>query len=196
VKPNQVEDPDLLRLIAQSDKERSNDALSELYDRYSRLVYSLAIRIVGERSLAEEVVQDVFLRVWDKAYTYRVREAKVSTWLTSITRNRAIDILRRQSVRADYYLDGWDSKFLLNLQSSDHPETSAEINIRRERIISAIKMLPAEQLNALTLSYFMGLSHSQIAKKLNEPLGTVKTRIRLAMQKLKDILSEDKFSSG
>jgi RNA polymerase sigma-70 factor, ECF subfamily len=196
VKLNQVDDSDLIRLINQSEKKISNDALSELYDRYSRLVYSLAFHIVGDKALAEEVIQDVFFRVWDKSSTYRAEEAKVNTWLTSITRNRAIDILRKRSIRPEFYSDGWDVHSNITLQAPDNPELSAEINIRRERIIAAMKMLPVDQVDALTLSYFFGLSHKQIAEQLDEPLGTIKTRIRLAMRKLKDVLSEDQSMSG
>jgi RNA polymerase sigma-70 factor (ECF subfamily) len=191
VRLEQVDDTSLIRLIALSDKEISSDALSELYNRYSKLVYSLAIHIVGDKALAEEVIQDVFLRVWDKADTYRVEEAKVNTWLTSIARNRAIDVLRKRSVRPEYYSDRLELYSTLSLQSPDNTESSSEMNMRRDRIISAINILPKEQVEALTLSYFFGFSHNQIAEKLNEPLGTIKTRIRLAMQKLKDVLIEE-----
>jgi RNA polymerase sigma-70 factor (ECF subfamily) len=193
VKLDKVDDADLIRLIALADKEISGDALSELYDRYSKLIYSLAIHIVGDRALAEEVIQDVFFRVWDKASTYRIDEAKVNTWLTSIARNRAIDVLRKRSVRPEYYSDRLEISTNIYLQSSDNTESSSEVNMRRERIFSAMNMLPKEQVDALTLSYFFGLSHSQIAEKLNEPLGTIKTRIRLAMQKLKETLVDEQL---
>lgn len=187
----QVDDEILIRLISQSDKEVSGQALSELYDRYSRLVYSLAYHIVGDGAVAEEIIQDVFVRVWDKANTYRVNEAKVSTWLSSIARNRAIDVLRKQSVRPEHHSIGLDEVSYFELQAQNNPEESTEMSLRREKVHAAIKILPEEQLEALSLSYFYGLSHSQIADILDEPLGTIKTRIRLAMQKLKDHFIDD-----
>lgn len=183
-----IDDEILIRLISQSDKEISEYALSELYDRYGRLVYSLAIKIVGDSKVAEEVIQDVFLSVWNKADTYRRDEAKVSTWLTSIARNRSIDILRKQRVRPEHYSVGWDDVSYLAFDTPNDPEESTDKNLRRERIHNAINLLPDNQRQALTLSYFYGMSHSEISEKLNEPLGTVKTRIRLAMQKLRDHL--------
>lgn len=185
---NQIDDEILIRLISQSDKEISEYALSELYDRYSRLVYSLAIKIVGDNKIAEEIIQDVFLSVWNKANTYRLDEAKVRTWLTSIARNRAIDVLRKQRVRPEHYSIGWDDVSYQSFDTLKNPEETTEENIRRNRIHDAIKILPEEQRKALTLSYFYGMSHSEISEKLNVPLGTIKTRIRLAMQKLRDHL--------
>src|SRR5688572_8663523 len=102
------DDERLMRLIAQQQEA----ALAQLYDRYNRLVFSLALAIVNDRATAEEVTLDVFMRVWQKAATYRVEQAKVSTWLTHITRNHSIDILRRRSVRPDQYALGWEDAAL------------------------------------------------------------------------------------
>lgn len=181
------EDETLIRLIAQAQEA----ALTQLYDRYNRLVFSLALAIVNDRATAEEITLDVFMRVWQKAGTYRADQAKVSTWLTHIARHHAIDILRRRSVRIDQYTVQWDDAISSPDSSGQGPQESAEISLRRDRIQAALAALPAEQKQALTLAYFGGYSHQQIADLLRQPLGTVKTRIRLAMQKLREHLADE-----
>lgn len=181
------DDETLIRLIAQAQEA----ALTQLYDRYNRLVFSLALAIVNDRATAEEITLDVFMRVWQKAGTYRADQAKVSTWLTHIARHHAIDILRRRSVRIDQYTVQWDDAISSPDSSGQGPQESAEISLRRDRIQAALAALPAEQKQALTLAYFGGYSHQQIADLLRQPLGTVKTRIRLAMQKLREHLADE-----
>ena len=184
-----VDDVALLRLIAQAQPE----ALSELYDRYGRLVYSLALHILGEAETAEEVTQDVFFRVWEKAETYRAEQAKVSTWLSSIGRNRSIDLLRARGVRPEGHSLGWEelTPGAVPRNEGVDPEDIALQAMQGERVRAAIASLPAEQREALALAFFRGYSHSQIAEELDEPLGTVKTRIRMAMQKLRSLLVEE-----
>lgn len=180
-------DETLIRLIAQSQEQ----ALAQLYDRYNRLVFSLALAIVNDRDTAEEVTLDVFMRIWQKASTYRAEQAKVSTWLTHIARHHAIDVLRRRAVRVDQSAVHWEDA-ISNVESSHpDPQESAELSLRRERIQAAIAQLPAEQKQALTLAYFGGYTQSEIAEILAQPLGTIKTRLRLAMQKLREFLNED-----
>jgi RNA polymerase sigma-70 factor (ECF subfamily) len=182
------EDETLIRLIAQAQEA----ALTQLYDRYNRLVFSLALAIVNDRATAEEITLDVFMRVWQKAGTYRADQAKVSTWLTHIARHHAIDILRRRSVRLDQYAVQWDESTSSADSSGQGPQEAAEVSLRRERVQAALAALPAEQKQALTLAYFGGYTHQQIADLLRQPLGTVKTRIRLAMQKLREHLGDEK----
>jgi RNA polymerase sigma-70 factor (ECF subfamily) len=172
--------------------EERSDALGELYDRYGRLVYSLAVHILGDSESAEEVTQDVFLRVWGKAVTYRAEQARVSTWLTSIARNRAIDVLRQRKVRPEGTSVSWQMLTPNSVPKVEGriPEEMTDRNLNHNRIKDAIARLPTEQQAALVLAFFYGYSHSQIASELNEPLGTVKTRIRMAMQKLRVILHE------
>lgn len=179
-------DVDLIRLIAEGREE----ALSKLYDRYNRLVYSLAIYILEDPQTAEEVTQDVFVRIWENAGSYRMERAQVSTWLTSIARHRAIDVLRRQGVRPEGYSVTWDDLIPAEVPKLDggNPEDAADQSLLRDRVQQAIRALPAEQQAALKLAFFYGYSHSQIAAQLGEPLGTIKTRIRMAMQKLRGIL--------
>jgi RNA polymerase sigma-70 factor (ECF subfamily) len=188
-----LDDESLLRLIAYG----KTDALSEFYDRYSRLVYSLALFILNDPESAEEVTQDVFMRIWEKANTYRPEQAKVSTWLTSITRNRSIDVLRRQRVRPEGHRAGWEDTALEALAAADlpDPEGSAEEIILVQRVRLAITSLPRDQRQAVSLAYFEGYSHSEIAAALGEPLGTVKTRIRMAMQKLRSLLRDEDQAS-
>lgn len=181
-----LNDETLMRLIAQAQES----ALGELYDRYSRLVYSMALNSVGEPTLAEEITQDVFLRIWNKATTYQAEQGKVMTWIASITRYRSIDMLRRLKVRPEGNRSAWVEEDDEPFESIDpiDIEEQVELNQRSENIRKAIAELPKDQRQALTLAFFNGYSHAEIAQILNEPLGTVKTRIRLAMQKLRQTL--------
>ena len=197
MKFDKLDDATLILRIAKAE----TGALEELYDRYNRLVFSVALAILSDPSAAEEVTLDVFVRVWKGASTYQTERAKVSTWLAAITRHHAIDVLRGQRSKLDQ-----KSLYLNDLpwqKESDlpNPQEDTENKMQRARIRQAIEELPADQREALMLAYFKGYSHRQIADLLEEPLGTIKTRIRLAMQKLKQILAEqpqpsDKSENG
>lgn len=182
-----LDDERLISLIVQSQEQ----ALAQLYDRYHRLVFSLALAIVNDRQTAEEITLDVFMRVWQKASTYRAEQAKVSTWLTHIARHHAIDVLRRQAARIDQSAVSWEDAAPGAESYQDNPRDAVEQSLRRERIHAALARLPSEQKQALMLAYFGGYSQQQIAEVLKQPLGTVKTRIRLAMQKLREYLSSE-----
>lgn len=170
---------------------QQSGALDELYQRYSRLVYSLALNMVVDPATAEEITLDIFTRVWQKADTYQAEQAKVSTWLVSMTRHRAIDWLRRQRARPNQSAVSWaDVSMETTPHANGNPEQKVEANLRQEQVRQAVAQLPVEQQEVLALAYFKGLSHSEIAQKLNQPLGTVKTRLRLAMQKLRLVLAE------
>jgi RNA polymerase sigma-70 factor (ECF subfamily) len=186
-----LDDVTLINLIALA----RSDALSELYDRYSRLVFSLALNMVGDRSSAEEITLDVFARIWEKAETYRPEQAKVSTWLSSITRYRSIDVLRRRGVRPEQHSIAWADVAPGSLPSIDGPEEAAELALQQQRVRAAVAKLPPEQQEALALAYFRGYTQREIAQALDVPLGTIKTRIRLAMQKLRDMLAEEARSA-
>lgn len=182
-----LDDEALIRLIARGRTE----ALSALYDRYSRLVFSMALHTVGDLASAEEITQDVFFRIWEKASTYQAEQARVSTWLTSIARYRAIDMLRQRNVRPEKNSLGWEDVVPGSEPSIDGPEAALEQQSEQQRVRAAVLELPADQRTALQLAFFLGLTHSEIAERLGEPLGTVKTRIRLAMQKLRVVLRDD-----
>jgi len=185
-----LDDETLLRLIARAQE----GALGALYDRYNRLVYSLALNATGDPPLAEEITQDVFLRVWDKAETYRVEQSKVATWITSITRHRAIDMLRRHKARPEGNRAEWAAEDSPNLPDGVDVEGEVIHSQRRGSVRQAIAQLPEEQRRVLAYAYFQGYSHSEIAAVLKEPLGTVKTRIRLAMIKLRQSLQDADMS--
>ena len=186
-KMKEPDDAALIERIARAQK----DAFSELYDRYNRLVFSIAYAILRDRAITEEVTLDVFVRVWQRAKTYRPERAKVSTWLAAITRHQAIDILRRKKSHPQAGSLDWEVVSLPNGLATRAPEERTELALQRERVRDALAQLPDEQRQALALAYFRGYSHTQIAEALKQPLGTIKTRIRLGMQKLRQLLKED-----
>jgi len=187
MKLDSVADTVLIQLIAGAHA----DALKALYDRYNRLVFSVALAILGDRSVAEEATLDVFVHVWRGARTYRPDRAKVSTWLVAITRHHAIDILRWQNSRLDGKSLSLNDMLLSNESAVPAPEALVETSLEQARVRDAVAQLPAEQRQVLTLAYFRGYTHQQIAEVLEQPLGTVKTRIRLAMQKLRQMLMDE-----
>ncbi len=135
----QIEDQALLKLIL---SEARAEALDELYGRYGRLVYSVAFRIVGDRQTAEEITLDAFVKVWEKADTYQPRLGSVRVWVTGMTRNRAIDILRRQSVRLDAQSMRWADLTSQPTSKEPDPEATVDLNLRKQRVRRAITQLP------------------------------------------------------
>lgn len=180
-------DQDLIRLITLEHPE----ALEVLYDRYSKLVFSLAYNSLGERNAAEDIVQEVFTRIWQKADTYQAERGQVTTWLSSITRYRTIDMLRRRGVRPEKSSVSWAELPGGEIADGGATDQIAEQALLRKKVRQAVNKLPIEQRKALALAYFRGYSHREIAENLNEPLGTVKTRIRLGMQKLREYLRDE-----
>lgn len=177
ITPIQATDAQLLEGIAGGDES----SLAALYDRYHLLAFSLALRVVNDRGRAEDVVQDAFLSVWRKAGSYAEGRGSVKTWLTSIVRNRAIDV-----VRARRESDADDEAVLLALRDQG-PSVVEQVtaNLDRDSIRVAMAALSDDQRQAVTMAYFEGLSHSEIADRTGLPLGTVKSRIRLAMHRLR-----------
>ncbi len=179
---SKLDDSVLVSLVA-----RHNEAaLSVLYDRYSRLVYSLAMRIVGERTLAEEITEDAFVSVWRAAPSFVEERGRFLSWLMSITRHRAIDELRRLNVRPEG--TAVDLNEALNKEQPDPVDELVAVKQRRELVRTALATLPEPQREALALAYFGGLTQQEIADKTGLPLGTIKTRMRLGLQKLRDEL--------
>jgi RNA polymerase sigma-70 factor, ECF subfamily len=167
----------LLARIGQKDEE----ALSALYDRYSGLVYSEAKRILRDRGAAEEILQDLFYQVWRTAERFDPAKGSLAGWLLVAARNRAISKLRRKS-GAKEELD--ENGVSLNADV----ESRAAQNLLLEKVKAVMENLPEGQREALECAYFEGMSHSEIAEKTGQPLGTVKTRIRSAMAALKKVL--------
>jgi len=165
---------------------RDEDALGELYDRHAGVAFGLALRMLRDRSSAEEVVQDAFVSLWRRAAAYAPDRASVRTWLLMMVRSRAIDRLRQAGSRARL-TPIEDEPELAAL--SDTWQAAAE-SIRREAVHSAITQLPREQGQILEWAYFGGLSQSEIASKSGLPIGTVKSRTRLALDRLRRLLSD------
>jgi RNA polymerase sigma-70 factor, ECF subfamily len=176
-------------LVAQM-AEQNQEALSALYDRYRNVIFSLALRILRDRAEAEEVMTEVFFQSWKRAVGFDPLRGSVAAWLITLCRSRAIDRLRARGRR--------DASLAALAEDPSHsgasgaagtgPEESAEIQQRRARILTAMASLSPQQRGALELAYYAGLSHSEIAEKLGEPLGTVKTRIRQGLLMLRDSL--------
>jgi RNA polymerase sigma-70 factor (ECF subfamily) len=181
-------DEELIRRMTRRDPE----AVRALYARYGRMVYGVAAAIVGSGLEAEEVTQDVFLRAWDKADSYEPQKARVATWLARIARNRAIDVLRQTRSRAGKIQDVGDLLDFLPDPTAADPADSADIAWSRRVIRAAVARLPEEQRRALSLAFLGGLTHQEIAERLGQPLGTVKTRIRDALHRLRDALREER----
>ena len=175
-----------------------NEAVSTLYDRYGRLIYSMAIHVVGDIETAEEITQDVFVRACEGAGSYSEKFSKVSTWLANIARHRAIDELRRRSVRPEKnqvtWLEDSGMESRIGLPLSGGLEDEIEISIQEQKIRQIVNSLPPDQRLVLELAYFKGMPHGRIAAQLGEPLGTIKSRIRLGMQRLRDALKDEGIS--
>ncbi len=166
----------LLQAVAQGDEE----ALIQLYDRYSRQAFGLAYRILGDATTAEEVVQDAFLALWQHARTLTVRGGSVRAWLLTVVRNRAIDLLRRRRGQPQLlHLDA----VTMPLAPSETMEEALD-GLEQSAVLQALASLPPEQRQIIELAYFAGLTHQEIATSLGIPLGTVKSRLRLALERL------------
>jgi RNA polymerase sigma-70 factor (ECF subfamily) len=179
---SELDDETLLQLIS----SRNEWALSSLYERYERLLYSIALRITNDRNAAEEVLQDVFHSVWLRATTFCPTAGSVSTWLSSIARNRAIDEVRSCWHRAREreipfdHLPDWSGTVERGLE---------HLAILRADLGNALNNLPTLQRQAIELAYYGGLSSSEIAAYLGEPIGTIKGRLRLGLDKLRQALT-------
>jgi RNA polymerase sigma-70 factor, ECF subfamily len=176
-------DLEVVRRLADGDRT----ALADLYDRHSGVVYSLAYRIVGSAD-AEDVVQDVFAQAWRQAARYDPDRASAAAWLLNMTRTRAIDRLRANRTRQRLSID--DGALGQSAQAEADQEQGAIHAERASRVRAALGMLAAAQRQALELAYYAGLTHNEIAERLGEPLGTIKTRIRSALLKLRAALLE------
>jgi len=178
-------DEDLMPLVAQKDPA----AFEVFYDRHGGAAYSLAYRIVGDATSAEDVTQEAFLSMWRSRARYDPMRGSVRAWALGIVRNRAIDALRREGGRAPR-LDFDDEAALERREAPERTEAEA---LRREtarQVRGALGSLPHEQSKVIELAYFGGFTHSEIARMLNEPLGTVKGRMRLGLEKVRAALAE------
>ena len=170
-------DIDLIDRVSSQD----GDALAALYDRHSRLLFGLILRILKDRSEAEEVLQEVFVQAWTRARTYNVALGSPAGWLVGIARHRAIDRLRSHLVRARA-VSGVEAPV------TESPEAHASMRERQRDIHRALDALPPEQRELIEQAYFEGLTQSELAARFNLPLGTVKTRVRTGLLALRGLL--------
>ena len=179
---NQVTDKGLLQAIARKD----DLALAALYDRYRLILFGLLMRILNSREEAEDVLQEVFLQVWRRAADFDERRGRPFTWLVTLTRSRAIDRLRQLNSRERFVSS--DSELLAD--GVLDPAQDAVRSEERDLVAGALAELSEDQRRTLTLAYFEGLTQTEIAARLSSPLGTVKTRMRSGMIKLRELLSQ------
>ena len=172
--------------LAQRIRSGDREALGVLYDRYASLALAAALRVVADREVAEDLVHDAFVAVWRKIDKFDPGRGSLRSWLLTVVRNRAIDRVR--GARQTIEVGEADAQSLL--RSGPNPTWEAAVQqLSVADLRGAIDALPGEQRQAIELAYFGGLSQSEIAARLQNPLGTVKTRIRLGLQKLRDILT-------
>lgn len=163
---------------------RDPQAFAELYDRHTRAVFSLALRVLGDQGDAEDVVQDVFEQAWRQAERFDPARGQPIAWLLNITRSRAIDRLRRR--RLD--VPAPDGALSTLVADGPGPDALASASVDARALRSALASLPWTQRLPIELAYFEGLSQTEIAQRLEEPVGTIKTRVRLGLLKLRDVL--------
>ncbi|BCX05242.1 MAG: DNA-directed RNA polymerase sigma-70 factor [Candidatus Roseilinea sp.] len=181
-----VSDAELAARIARSDR----DAFEQLYDRYAAKAFGLAIRLVGDRATAEDVVQEAFWRVWRSAKSYDPNRAGVSAWVLAIVHHCAVDELRRQRSRgATVELDAPESETQPLPDPSADTQDQVWANVQSEQVQAALAGLPEAQRAVIEMAYFGGYTRQEIAQRLNEPLGTIHTRARLGLIKLKALLA-------
>jgi RNA polymerase sigma-70 factor, ECF subfamily len=193
--PTPTSDTDLVSRAADEDER----AMAELYDRYGQVLYAVAYRIVGQRADAEEVVLDAFAQAWREATRFEAARGSVAGWLTTIARSRALDLVRarsrRERITANAAAERSDSAPAMGGWRVD-PSSGVEHAERRTQVQLALESLSPPQRRAIELAFFEGLSQSEIADLLQEPLGTIKTRVRLGMQKLRESLRPFYFERG
>jgi RNA polymerase sigma factor (sigma-70 family) len=175
-----LSDEALVALVARSD----DAALAELYDRFGRPAYGLALRVLRDPSLAQDAVQEAFLAAWRTAASYDARRAKAATWLLTIVHRRAVDVVRRENRRRGAPLED------APVAAGDATDEEASVRERRREVQAALAQLPADQREALELAYYGGLTQSELAERLGVPLGTIKSRMFAGLSKLRDLLAD------
>ena len=176
-------DNDLVTAVARGDQP----ALLALYDRHSRVAYGLAHRILGDAGAAEEAVQDAYLRLWRRAATFDASRGNARSWLLTIVRHSAIDLLRRRA-GAPPVVAGLDE--MADRRSAPDAWSEVSGRIESDRVRTAVETLPSEQRRAIEMAFFDGLTHREIAERDGLPLGTVKGRLRLGLKRLSGLLAE------
>ena len=175
-----LSDEALVSLVARSDER----ALAELYDRHGRIAYGLAQRVLRDPALAEDAVQDAFLAVWRSASRFVPERSRARTWIITLTHRRAVDLVRREQRRRTEPLEPTDAV------SEFGVDDDALANLERERVRTALRRLPDSQREALELAYFGGFTQSELAERLGEPLGTIKSRMFSGLASLRGFLAD------
>ena len=175
-----LSDEALVALVARAD----DSALAELYDRFGNVAYGLALRVVRDPALAEDAVQEAFLAVWRSAARFVPERAKASTWILTLVHRRAVDIVRREEPRRTEPLEAAPQP------SANLTEDEAWLRLRRTRVQEALRRLPDQQREALELAYFGGFTQSELADRLGEPLGTIKSRMFTGLARLRELLAD------
>jgi RNA polymerase sigma-70 factor (ECF subfamily) len=183
-----LDDNELAVLVAQGNR----DAFMVLYDRHSGIVYGLALKMMGEEMSAEEIAQEAFIKLWTRASSFSPGRGNLLPWLLTITRRVALDRIRLENRRPDFS-NPFDPEDVWRVTANPDSQTD---EARWHSMHFALHELPDEQRQVIELSYYHGMSHSQIEEYLDIPLGTVKTRIRLGMDKLRQIWTADKSKTG
>jgi RNA polymerase sigma-70 factor, ECF subfamily len=182
---HEADDQALIASIAAGD----SNALELLYDRYGSVVYRVALRMLKNRELAEDVVQEVFWRIWRRSGGFANDRGRVTPWLFGIVHNLCIDEMRRMRARPAPAYEDFEHPVIQQLVDEQSDVPAAAWTTEQRRVITdAMRELPAAQRQAIALAYFGGMSHQEIATKLNRPLGTIKTRVRLGLHKLGGLL--------
>ena len=176
-----LSDEALLSLVASSD----DAALAELYDRFGRVAYGLALRILRDEALAQDAVQEAFLAVWRTADRFLAERAKASTWILTLVHRRAVDLVRREDRRRGEPLEHAPEP-----AAPDTTEDEATLGFQRRVVQEALAQLSPEQRQALELGYYGGLTQSELAEQLGQPLGTIKSRMFSGLSRLRDLLAE------
>jgi RNA polymerase sigma-70 factor (ECF subfamily) len=176
-----LSDEALLSLVASSD----DLALAELYDRFGRVAYGLALRILRDEALAQDAVQEAFLAIWRSADRFLAERAKASTWILTLVHRRAVDLVRREDRRRGEPLES-----AAEPAASGTTEDEAELGFERRVVQEALRQLTPEQREALELGYYGGLTQSELAERLGQPLGTIKSRMFTGLSRLRDLLAD------
>ena len=182
----QIADREMIERIGRGDQS----AFSALYDRLSRPLYSLALRMLGDAGDAQDALQDVFLQIWSRAATYNPEQSTVFSWTVLLTRSRVIDRLRarKRRLRIVASATGDEDADVADASTMESAADTADKNDEAARVRSVLNNLPSEQREAIELAFFGDLTHHEIAARLGEPLGTIKARIRRGLLKLRERL--------
>ena len=176
-----LSDEAVVALVARSDQS----ALAELYDRFGRVAYGVALRILRDEKLAEDAVQEGFLAAWRNADRFIPERAKASTWLLTLVHRRAVDLVRRENRRrAESLPDDAD------YAASESAEDDAWLRFERERVQTALRQLSDQQREALELAYYGGFTQAELAERLGQPVGTIKSRMFTGLARLRELLAE------